>query len=129
MGVSVAFRVMINYLLSVGVPVAFRVMINYLLSVGVPVALTIDVCRVKKNRKRPERDTLRMEMFLIKVQAERDNALSAWTATAAAATNSSSSAGYGGIARDVSVAASRVRRHCQTGTFCFSAPHFVFTAY
>ena len=70
-----AFRVMINYLLSVGVPVAFRVKINYLLSVGVPVALTIDVCRVKKNRKRPERDTLRMEMFLIKVQAEKDNAL------------------------------------------------------
>ena len=75
MGVPVAFRVMINYLLSVGVPVAFRVKINYLLSVGVPVALTIDVCRVKKNRKRPERDTLRMEMFLIKVQAEKDNAL------------------------------------------------------
>ena len=49
--------------LPMGVPVAFRVMINYLLPMGDPVALTIDVCRVKKNRKRPERDTLRMEMF------------------------------------------------------------------
>ena len=57
------------------------------------------------------------------------SAASSPAAAAAAATNRSSSAGYGGIARDVSVAASRVRRHCQTGTFCFSAPHFVFTAY
>ena len=62
-GVPVAFRVMINYLLSVGVPVAFRVKINYLLSVGVPVALTIDVCRVKKNRKRPERHTAHGNVF------------------------------------------------------------------
>ena len=48
--------------LPLGVPLAFRVMINYLLSMGFPVALNIDVCRVKKYRKRPERDALRMKM-------------------------------------------------------------------
>jgi hypothetical protein len=74
MGVSVALSIDFSSL-PMGVPLAFRVMINYLLPMGDPVALTIDVCRVKKYRKRPERDALRMEMFLNKVQAEKDNAL------------------------------------------------------
>ncbi len=38
-------------------------------------ALIIDVSRVKKYRKRPESDALHMEMFLNKIQAEKDNAL------------------------------------------------------
>ena len=35
----------------------------------------LDVCRVRKYRERPRRDALRMERFLNKIQAEKDNAI------------------------------------------------------
>ncbi len=36
-------------------------------------ALIIDVCRIKKYRTRPKRDALHLEMFINKIQAEKDN--------------------------------------------------------